>query len=148
MESEKDYFMNVSIVSGKDEYDIPDCTWNINTLLYNQYKVKGFFFYPNDSDKNWKAFLNDHTEFFNHKNNLIKCTDKTIFKLVDVKHLESISNFDDFIKKQELYHLYPSLIVAEVINYSDTNNKKSIIYARRVVLKQRIIDPFVNGLIF
>lgn len=138
--------MNVSIISGKDEYDIPDCTWNINTLLYNQYKIKGFFFYPNDSDKIWKAFLNKHAEFSFYKNNFIKCTDKTIYKLVDVQHLESISDFDDFIEKQVQYHLYPSLIVAEVINYSDTNEKKSIIYARRVVLKQTIIDPFANGL--
>ena len=137
--------MNISIISGKDEYDIPDCDWNINTLLYNQYKVKGFFFYPNDSDKIWKTFLNKHADFSFYKSKFIKCTDKTIYKLVDAQHLESISDFDDFIKKRVQYHLYPSLIVAEVINYSDRNEKKSIIYARRVVLKQIIIDPFVNG---
>ena len=135
--------MNVSIISGKDEYDIPDCNWNINTLLYDLYKVKGFSFYPNDSDKIWKTFLNKHAEFSFYKNNFIKCTNKTIYKLVDVQHSESISDFDDFIKKQELYHLYPSLIVAEVIR-SDTNQQKLFIYARRVVLKQIIIDPFVK----
>lgn len=136
--------MNVSIISGKDEYDIPDCDWNINTFLYNWYKVKGFFIYPNDSDEIWKHFLNKHAEFF-YKSNFIKCTNKTIFKLVDVQHLESISDFDDFVKKRVQYHLYPSLIVAEVINRSDTNKQKSIIYARRVVLKQIIINPLTNG---
>ena len=136
--------MNVSIISEKDEYDIPDCDWNINTFLYNQYKVKGFFIYPNDSDEIWKHFLNKHAGFF-YKSKFIKCTDKTMFKLVDVQHLESISDFDDFVKKRVQYHLYPSLIVAEVINRSDTNKQKSIIYARRVVLKQIIINPLTNG---
>lgn len=138
--------MNVSIIYGKDEYDIPDCVWNINTSLYNWYKTKGFFFYPNDSDKSWKILLSKLAEFSFFKNNFIKCTDKTVFKLVDVQHLKSVSDFDDFIKKRHQYHLYPSSIVAEIIDHSDANKKRLFIYARQVVLKQVIIDPFDYGI--